>query len=296
MSDEKIFYILTGLSGAGKSLVTHYLEDQGVYCVDNLPPELVEKFIELTIESSKPIGKVLLVTDVRSGDQFQTIFAALESLKRKGIRRVIIFLEASNDTLVRRFSETRRRHPLESGSLIDAIKREREVLAEMRAQADILVDTSGFSASQLKKHILQALSRQLPQSHMNLVLTSFGFKYGIPVESDLVFDVRFAPNPFYVPELASLTGCDAAVSDYVFASEVSTKFMKLLSSLVNFLVPLYVEEGKSHLTISIGCTGGQHRSVAVVEKLAELDWPAPVNVIRCHRDMERNASLVRAAP
>ena len=291
--EEKVFYILTGLSGAGKSLVSHYLEDQGFYCVDNLPPELIEKFVELTLDSTKKVHRVLLVIDVRSGEQFTSLFRVLDDLERKGVRHVIIFLDSTNEVLVRRFSETRRRHPLNSGSLLDSIKKERAALADVRERADILVDTTNYSSAQLKKHIMKVLSEKLPVEKMSVFLTSFGFKYGLPVESDLVFDVRFLPNPHYVPELAPMTGCHDEVVEYIFESEISKKFMKQLTSFLQFLVPQYVQEGKSHLTISVGCTGGQHRSVAIIEKLHKALEKEPVNLVKSHRDIERRANATR---
>lgn len=292
-AQERVFYILTGLSGAGKSLVSHYLEDQGFYCVDNLPPELIEKFVELTLDSRKKVHRVLLVIDVRSGAQFQSLFHVLDDLERKGIRHVIIYLEAANEVLVRRFSETRRRHPLNAGSLSESISKERHLLADVRERADILVDTTSYSTAQLKKHIMKVLSEKLPVEKMTVFLTSFGYKYGIPVESDLVFDVRFLPNPHYVPELAPMTGCHDEVCNYIFENEISKKFLKLLTSFVQFLVPQYVQEGKSHLTIAVGCTGGQHRSVAIVEKLAKAFEKEPVNLVKTHRDIERRAQALR---
>jgi UPF0042 nucleotide-binding protein len=290
---EKVFYILTGLSGAGKSLVSHYLEDQGFYCVDNLPPELIEKFVELTMDTKKKVHRVLLVIDVRAGAQFQTLFRSLDDLERKGIRHVIIYLESKDDVLVRRFSETRRRHPLNAGSLTESIQKERHMLADIRERADIVIDTTSYSSAQLKKHIMKVLSEKLPVEKMTVFLTSFGYKYGIPVESDLVFDVRFLPNPHYVPELAPMTGCHDEVCDYIFENEISKKFLKQLTSFLQFLVPQYVQEGKSHLTVSVGCTGGQHRSVAIVEKLSKALEKEPVNLVKSHRDIERRNQAPR---
>lgn len=291
--DEKVFYVLTGLSGAGKSLVSHWLEDQGFYCVDNLPPELIEKFVELTMASTKKHNRVLLVVDVRSGDQFKGLLQSLDDMERKGIRHVIIFLDSTNEVLVRRFSETRRRHPLNSGSLLEDIKKERAALADVRERADILVDTTNFSSSQLRKHIMKLLSEKLPVEKMTVFLTSFGYKYGVPVESDLVFDVRFLPNPHYVPELAPMTGCHQEVTDYIFAEEMPNKFLKQLTQFLHFLVPQYIAEGKSHLTISVGCTGGQHRSVAIIEKLHKALEKEPVNLVKSHRDIEKRAQAQR---
>ncbi|MBI4861490.1 MAG: RNase adapter RapZ [Candidatus Riflebacteria bacterium] len=280
-------HLLTGLSGAGKSLVSNYLEDQGFYCVDNLPPELIEKFIELTMESERRYQQLLLVCDVRSGDQFRTLFEVLDSLPTKGIRPSIIFLEASKEILVRRFSETRRRHPLNYGSLPENIERERAMLADLRERADILLDTSNFSVAQLKKRIMSLLNRKLPRGKMGLVFSSFGYKYGIPVESDLVFDVRFLPNPHYVRDLAPLNGCDAVVQEYIFKYAISKRFVHQLVGFLKFLIPQYLNEGKTQLTVSVGCTGGQHRSVAVVEKLAETFSSRSLSVIKAHRDLAR---------
>jgi UPF0042 nucleotide-binding protein len=287
LTSERLVYILTGLSGAGKSLVSHYLEDQGFYCVDNLPPELIEKFVELTLESQKTIRHILLVSDVRSGDQFPLLLQALDRLDLKGIRHRIIFLEAANEILVRRFSETRRRHPLNSGSLVEDIQRERVLLADVRERADILLDTSNFTVHQLRKHLLSVLNQKLTSDKLSLVLTSFGYKYGIPVDSDLVFDVRFLPNPHYVPHLAPKTGCDPSVDEFIFQSDVSRKLWQHMTSLLEFLIPEYVNEGKSVLTISVGCTGGQHRSVALVERLSKLFAKDNLNIIKTHRDLER---------
>lgn len=285
--DGRVFYILTGLSGAGKSQVSHYLEDQGFYCADNVPPELIEKFVELTLQTSKNIRQVLLVCDIRSTDQFQTLLEELDRLDRKGIHHVILFLEASTETLIRRFSETRRRHPLNSGSMREDIETERHLLEVIRAKADIIVDTTSFTAPQLRRHILKVLKQKPSPNHLNLMLTSFGFKFGIPLEADLVFDVRFLPNPHYVPELAPLTGCDSGVDDFIFGTEVARSFLKHLSDFLEFLVPQYVLEGKTNLTIAVGCTGGQHRSVAVIERLTKVFEGQKLSVLKTHRELER---------
>jgi len=283
----KVFYILTGLSGAGKSLVSQFLEDQGFYCVDNLPPQLIEKFIELTIQSRKTLRRILLVCDVRSGTQFKEFLETVAHLEKEGIRLVILFLEAKNEVLVRRFSETRRRHPLNSGSLIEDIQRERDLLADVRSRADLRIDTSALSVQQLKQKLQDLLTDDVSVERLVLVLTSFGFKHGIPVEADLVFDVRFLPNPHYIKTISHLTGRDTPVQEYVFSHPIAQDFYDRLLDMLRFLIPQYIQEGKSLLTIAVGCTGGQHRSVTMVERLLEDLRAQKVKLLTNHRDIEK---------
>lgn len=285
------FYLLTGLSGAGKSLVSQFLEDQGFYCVDNLPPELIEKFIELSLDSRRQHRQVLLVCDIRSGTQFKELLESLNRLSEKGIRLITLYLEANNEVLVRRFSETRRRHPLNSGSLMEDIQTERNLLSDVRSRADLIIDTSNLTGGELKKKLLKLLNETVATRKLNVVLTSFGYKYGIPMDSDLVVDVRFLPNPHYEPDLAHLTGREEVVRNYIFTSEVAREFYQRLLDFLQFLLPQYVAEGKSHLTVAVGCTGGQHRSVAIVELLAQELGPKNIHLVTSHRDVERRLAV-----
>ncbi|MBI2942991.1 MAG: RNase adapter RapZ [Candidatus Wallbacteria bacterium] len=285
--DHQSFYILTGMSGAGKSLASRVLEDQGFYCVDNLPVKLVRQFVELAINSQKNLSQVAMVCDIRSGEEFQPLFSELDELEQKGIKHHIVFLEAATDSLIRRFSETRRKHPVKGPSLRDSIETERKLLADLRGHADLILDTSGLTGTELKNEILRIIDRKLTAQGLNIVLESFGFKYGIPIEADLLFDVRFLPNPHYVSHLSPLTGTTAEVQEYVFSSPASHEFLSRLQEFLDFLLPQFALEGKSHLTIAIGCTGGKHRSVTMVEKLDEYLAARQYNVLKMHRDSMR---------
>lgn len=284
---KKTVHIITGLSGAGKSLASHCLEDLGYYCVDNLPPELIEQFVELAATGSSNRERIALVCDARGGDKFEDLFLALERLSKKGIHHFIIFLEARDEVLIRRFSETRRAHPLRAGTLSECIKMERDLLEEVRGNAAAIVDTTDLSPTELRKKISDLAQDTLSREALQVVVTSFGFKYGLPVESDLVFDARFLPNPYYVPSLASLTGRDEAVSTYIFKWEVSRQFQSEIFRFVDFCLPQFVKEGKSNLTISIGCTGGRHRSVALAEELRRHVAAKGMEAIVRHRDVGR---------
>ncbi len=285
--DQQFFHIITGMSGAGKSLASRVYEDQGFYCVDNLPVKLIHQFVELELASRKSLSQVVLVCDIRGGDDFQPLFEALDQLEKTGIRHQILFLEASTEVLIRRFSETRRKHPLRAATLRESIDTERKLLEDLRGYSDVIVDTSSMTGGALKTEILRVIERKFSPEHLNVVLTSFGFKYGIPVESDLVFDVRFLPNPHYIPELSPLTGCGPEVQGYVFSFEQSREFLSRLSDFLDFLIPQFMQEGKSHLTIAVGCTGGKHRSVSMVERLHQHLAERRFNVLKNHRDMVR---------
>ncbi len=263
------FVIVTGLSGAGKSQTMKCFEDLGFFCVDNLPPSLIAKFVELIDQAGGRTQRVALMLDVRSDGVFGDAGAALAALDDAVVPYHVLFLESSDQALIRRFSETRRKHPLDRGGrLLDAITAERTNLAPFKERADYVWDTSTLTLSQLKERVVQTFGAQSGAPQMNTSVIAFGFKNGIPLDADLIFDVRFLPNPNYVPELKDLNGADAAVEQYLESTPLTTSYLKELFRFVDFLIPHFVEEGKSRLTIAIGCTGGRHRSVFVARHLA----------------------------
>lgn len=279
---------ITGMSGAGKTLALHVLEDIGYFCVDNLPPRLLPTLVELCSQSSRPIAKVALVTDVRGGEFFGDLKDAIAKLRNEGYEVRVFFLEANDEVLVQRYKETRRRHPLSDNGrdLLQAIQLEREKLAEIRELADEVIDTSGLTPQQLRAEILRRL--QLGDGiTMQVKVVSFGFKYGIPADADLVFDVRFLPNPNYDPRLRPLTGQDKRVKEFVMEQRETREFLNRLKELLEFTLPLYRREGKSYLTIAVGCTGGRHRSVALAEAIAEIIRGRGFACTVAHRDIGR---------
>ena len=282
------FVIISGLSGAGKSKAASIMEDMGFFCVDNLPAPLIPKFAELGAGSSGEYDRVVLVTDIRGGTKFDGLFQALDGLRTMKCGYRILFMEASDQAIIQRYKETRRSHPLaeECGSLKEAIGLERRVLEPVKERADWVIDTSGLSTRALREKLLRLFSRGTEGS-MEVRVLSFGFKHGIPAEADLVFDVRFLPNPFYVAELRPLTGLDGRVRDYALSAPQSQEFLKKLTDFVVYLLPRYVEEGKASLTVAVGCTGGHHRSVAVAHALAETVRGLNYPVSESHRDMGR---------
>ncbi len=285
------FVIISGVSGAGKSKAASFMEDMDFFCVDNLPVPLISKFAELGAAGSGEYDRVVLVTDVRSGTSFDGLFRALEDLTAMKCPYRILFMEATDEVLIKRFKETRRGHPLgeESGSLEEAIALEREMLAPLRERADLILDTTNLSTSKLKGELRRLFAKGSAQEgRMDVRVTSFGFKYGIPMEADLVFDVRFLPNPYYVAELRPLTGLDAGVRDYVFAGPAARELLDRLGDLTLWLLPQYEEEGKTDLVIAIGCTGGHHRSVAVAHALADALRSKGYPVAENHRDLGRS--------
>ena len=280
--------VVTGLSGAGKTQAIHALEDLGFFCVDNLPPALLAPFAELCRQADSPVRRVAVVMDVRGGDWFDQAVEALQELDRAGVFYRIVFLEASDETLVKRFKETRRRHPLApQGRLLEGIRAERQRLGALRGRAHVILDTSELSPRQLRQRIADLLGGpETPRLIAHLV--SFGFRYGLPADADLVFDVRFLPNPHYVPDLQPLTGLDDRVREYVLRWPSARRLLQQLEELLDFLLPHYVNEGKTQLTVAIGCTGGQHRSVVITEALAAHLRNQGHRVLVEHRDVERS--------
>lgn len=263
------FVIITGLSGAGRTHALRCLEDMGFYCVDNLPPVLVSKFAEMCAQSQGKLSNVAVVVDMRSGEMFQALLGELSIMEKAGYPFEIVFFDATDDTLIRRYKETRRMHPLSPDSRpIDGILKERKNLAEIKACANHVIDTSDMEPHHLKKRIIDLFSDNIQSVLMTIDVVSFGFKHGIPLDSDLVFDVRFLPNPFYVPALKPKTGLDSDVREFVMAYPQSRTFAEKLVDMVSFLIPQYIEEGKRNLVIAVGCTGGKHRSVTIASLLA----------------------------
>ena len=283
------FVIVTGLSGSGKGTFLKALEDRGYFCVDNLPVELLGKFYELTLKSEGEGTKVALGIDVREGKGLHELPAVFAELRgRPGVSATLWFLEASDPVIVRRFSETRRPHPLDPGkTVMESIAEERALLAPIRLAADRILDTSQFTIHDLRKHAL-SLFQELDAGHLLISLVSFGFKYGVPIDSDLVFDVRFLPNPNFVPHLKSLTGADSAVIEYMNAQGETEIFLSHLRGFLDYVVPQYEKEGKSYVTIAIGCTGGRHRSVFITNAIADHFKSSGGRVKVTHRDVEKS--------
>ncbi len=283
--------IVTGMSGAGKSQALNTLEDLGFFCVDNLPPALIGTFIQLCGGLRQPISRIALGVDIRGREFFDDLSSALSSIDEAGTKPVVLFLEADDDILVRRYKETRRRHPLSpQGSVLEGIHEERILLSDLRGKASIIMDTSDLSPAGLRKQLVEVLTRNVKLQKLLITIVTFGFKHGLPMDADLVFDVRFLPNPFYIADLKSLTGLDVRIVKYLNKSPITKSFLSRMSRFVDFLLPHYVEEGKSHLTIAIGCTGGRHRSVAMGEALrAHLESDEHAVVVE-HRDIERGES------
>ena len=278
--------IITGLSGAGKTQAANCLEDLGYFCVDNLPPALIPKFTELS-KQSEGVKKVAFVVDVRGGRFFNDLFQTLSELEQDGTSHSILFLEASDDILIRRFKESRRKHPLSVGERItDAIKLEREMLSELRSQADLIIDTSNLNVHQLKEELMRIYSQE-QEGFMTITVVSFGFKFGLPLDADLVFDVRFLANPKYVDELSHLTGDDSRVIDFVMESHLTKSFLRRVINFLRFLLPHYIQEGKSHLVVGIGCTGGQHRSVVVANYVSREIQKMGYRTLKKHRDLDK---------
>ncbi len=281
--------IVTGLSGAGKTGVIKALEDVGYYCVDNIPPELIPKFAEICSKAGEGMERVAVVSDVRAGkDMFGEFSEAIDELDEMGLEREILFLDASNEALIKRYKETRRLHPgAGGGRIIDGILKERRLLSAAKAMADHVLDTTDLSAAQLSARI-KAMFADSQRTGIIINVMSFGFKYGIPLDADLVFDVRFLPNPFYIPELKHSTGLETNVHDYVMGFDESRRFLNMLTAMIDFLVPEYIKEGKNQLVIAVGCTGGHHRSVTLAEELYKfLKSDDENSVVITHRDIQK---------
>ena len=282
------FVIITGLSGSGKGTFLRALEDRGYFCVDNLPVGLLSKLYELTLKSVDEAAKVAMVIDVREGGGLRDLPGLYADLKKQpAIDASLWFLEASDDALVRRFSETRRPHPLDPNrAVLENIAHERDLLAPIRDMADHILDTSAFTIHDLRKYAVSLFEEQ-ETAHLLVSLVSFGFKHGVPIDSDLVFDVRFLPNPNFVPELKAFTGSDPIVIEYMTAQEQTGVFMEHLRSFLNYVLPQYEKEGKSYITISIGCTGGRHRSVFIANAVGQHLESNKYRVKVTHRDSDK---------
>ncbi len=283
------FIIVTGMSGAGKSSVLKFLEDDGYFCVDNLPPSLLPKFAEICKNPESNLSQVAIGVDIRGLQYFDELYKELDVLKDSNFDFQILFLESGNEVLVKRFKETRRKHPLleKDERLIDCIKKEREALKRLREVSDNIIDTSNLLTRDLKDFIYK-LTNGVNYNNLTVTVLSFGFKYGIPQDADLVFDVRFIPNPYYKVEMRPFTGNDKLIRDYVMDFEVSKQFLQRLSSMLEFLIPNYVKEGKNNLIIAIGCTGGKHRSVTLANELYEKLLESQSSVYFEHRDIYKD--------
>ena len=284
------FIIVTGLSGAGKSEATNALEDMGYFCVDNLPPKLIKKFAEVCKQSKGSIDKVALVMDIRGGIFFDDLFESLSELSKEQFQYEILFLDTSDEVLVKRFKEKRRSHPLAPGGrVITGIELERQKLRDVKDKADVIIDTSKYAIKDLREEMARKFGyKEMPEKQMAITILSFGFKYGIPVDSDLVFDVRFIPNPFYIPELKPFSGNDEPVKNYVMEQTETQTFLQKANDMFEFLIPNYQKEGKRQLIISIGCTGGRHRSVAIANSIYETLRANNHDVYIEHRDIKED--------
>jgi RNase adapter protein RapZ len=289
MTTLRDFVVITGDSGAGKSQAMATFEDAGYFCVDNLPPEMIGSLADLFEHEGSKVERAAVASDTRGGDYFDGLVKVLDDLGARGVPHRLLYLEASEDVLINRFKETRRRHPLASGgSVAVAIREEREALGPLRERADVSIDTSDLSAARLRKVVADKMLERDRQGKLAVTFMTFGFKHGTPRDADLTFDVRFLPNPHYEAELRDLTGLDDPVREYVEHSDGIGEFYDHLTPLLDYLLPAYEQEGKSHLTIGIGCTGGRHRSVVIAEHLARSYAPRGdllVDVV--HRDVEK---------
>lgn len=285
------FLIITGLSGAGKSTAMKVFEDLGFFCVDNLPPALLPKFAELCLQSDGRVRRAALAIDVRGGEFFDELFTALAQLQDMGYDYEILFLEAADEALVRRFEETRRKHPLgQAGGVLEGIRAERRRLQSVKEQADKIVDTSALSVRDLREEILGTYVRGESEKTLTISIVSFGYKFGIPLDADLVFDVRFLPNPHYDDALRPLPGSSEEIRRFVLGQEDTQEFMTRLTGLMDYLLPHFIAEGKAHLTVALGCTGGKHRSVVLGDELTRYLRQQGYKVRVRHRDVRKELS------
>jgi RNase adapter protein RapZ len=283
------FIVITGISGAGKSMVAKYLEDAGFFCVDNLPPLLIPKIAEICCQSYGKMDKIAFVIDIRGGELLNDLFPALEALKSAGHSYEILFMEASDRVVIKRYKESRRVHPLaQEGRLLKGINEERKVLHKIKEKANYVIDTSNLTPRQLKEEIINIIDEDKAFNGLIINIISFGFKYGAPIECDLVFDVRFIPNPYYIDSMKKLTGRNEIVKNYVLKMNETGEFLNKLGDMMDFLIPNYVKEGKSQLVIGIGCTGGRHRSVVIADSLHMMLQEKAYRVVVEHRDVEKD--------
>ena len=283
------FVVITGISGAGKSQAMATFEDAGYFCVDNLPPEMIRSLAELFGHEGSKVERAAVASDVRGGEYFEGLVKILEDLEARGTKHRLLFLDASEEVLVKRFKETRRRHPLANGGSVDAaLARERTLLGPLKERADVSIDTSDLSAARLRKVVADKMLPHERRGKLAVTFMTFGFKHGSPRDADLAFDVRFLPNPHYEAELREQTGLDRDVIAYVEGSDGIDEFYERLTPLLDYLLPAYEQEGKSHLTVGIGCTGGRHRSVVIAEHLArEYEARGDFLVDLVHRDVDK---------
>ena len=290
-SDLTDLVIITGFSGAGKSTAMAVFEDEGYFCVDNLPSEMIRSLVELFIHQGSKVARAAVVSDVRGGSYFEGLDSILDDLRAMGVEHRVVFLEADEQALLTRYKETRRRHPLApTGSVLDGIAKERELLAPLRARADVVIDTSGLTVWTLRRKLADELLPTRTPGRLAVTFESFGFKYGPPRDPDLLLDVRFLPNPHYEPDLRPLTGNDPRVVEFIDQDGELERFYDHLHALLDYLLPQYLGEGKAHLVVAIGCTGGRHRSVAIAQHLVDRYGPAPEYLVEVvHRDASRPA-------
>ncbi len=287
MDEQSLVVVITGMAGAGRSTAAKALEDLGFYVVDNLPPKLINRVVEIADVADRPSYRLAVAVDSRTGVYtFEQLQQEILVLQRLGIRTMVVFLDADDQALVKRFQETRRPHPLQADTLEESIATERRILEDLRGNADVLIDTTELSVHDLRRRLVEAFEAPVPERSMKVSVTSFGFKHGSPRDLDLVFDVRFLPNPHWVPELRPLTGLDPPVADHVLSDESAQEFVDRVTDLLEFLLPRYVEEGKAYLRVGVGCTGGRHRSVAIAEELARRLTDSKTAVSTWHRDIE----------
>lgn len=281
--------IVTGLSGAGRSEAVRALEDMGYFCIDNLPPAFILNLVELFSLEGSRVKQVAVVSDVRSHEYFPQLYQVLDELKTTGVKFRILFLEARDDVLIKRYKETRRRHPLsETGEIIEGIKEERNLLKNLKEKADIIIDTSELEVYELRSKIRQEFQGPVGKKALRITVSSFGFKYGLPADADIVMDVRFLPNPNYIPEIKHFSGEEEKIKDFVLSKKATRNFLKSFEELLTFLIPHYIKEGKTHLLIALGCTGGTHRSVVLAEELGKFLKKQKYKVNVSHRDLGKD--------
>lgn len=284
------FIIITGMSGAGKSSAIKFFEDMGYYCVDNLPPTLITNFAELIASQKDKLSQVVLGIDIRGGVLFSDLFSSLYEIKSLGHTYEIVFFECSDSELIKRYKETRRLHPLARGERVEeGIEKERQMLKEIRSKSHHIIDTSYMLPKDTKEVLFKIYSEQKDFNSLMITILSFGFKYGMPIDADLVYDVRFAPNPYYIPELRPYTGNDDVIKEYVMQFEVTQTFVEKLQDMISFLIPHYMQEGKNQLVIAIGCTGGKHRSVTIANALYKFLQDSGNSVTIQHRDIDKDS-------